>query len=102
MKHILILISFFFLSSLLYGKSKINGLLYTWKNGSTYVGEWKDDKKNGQGKYIYGKGNGEGDKYEGEWKDDKKHGKGKYIWSNGDKFVGEFKDDKPNGIGTYI
>ena len=45
MKHILILISFFFLSSLLYGKSKINGLLYTWKNGSTYVGEWKDDKK---------------------------------------------------------
>ncbi len=52
MKHILILISFFFLSSLLYGKSKINGLLYTWKNGSTYVGEWKDDKKMVKGNTV--------------------------------------------------
>ena len=56
MKHILILISFFFLSSLLYGKTKKNGLLYTWKNGSTYVGEWKDDKKDGIGKLTYSDG----------------------------------------------
>ena len=101
MKHILILISFFFIFSLLYGKSKKNGLLYTWKNGSTYVGEWKDDKKNGQGKYIYGKGNGEGDKYEGEWKDDKKNGQGTYFFPDGGKLVGEFRKDSPWNITDY-
>ena len=35
-------------------------------SGSRYVGEWKDDKKDGQGTYIYGKGKLKGDKYVGE------------------------------------
>ena len=49
------------------------------------------------GTSIYANGN----KYVGEWKDDKKNGQGTYTAANGDKYVGEFKDDKRNGQGTY-
>ena len=43
----------------------------------------------------------DGDKYVGEWKDNKRHGQGTLIWSNGRKYVGEYKDGLPNGQGTY-
>ena len=101
MKHCIILITILLLSSPLFGQSKKDGLLYIWENGSRYIGEWKDGKKHGQGKYTSADDNGEGDKYIGEFKDDKKHGQGKYIWPNGDEYEGDFKDDKPNGIGIY-
>jgi len=39
--------------------------------------------------------------YVGEKKDGKRHGQGKFKWSDGDKYVGEFKDGKRNGQGTY-
>ena len=38
--------------------------------------------------------------YWGEWKNDKKEGKGTYVWENNQKFVGEWKDDLRNGKGT--
>ena len=92
-------------------------------NGDKYVGEWKDDKKNGQGAYTFGNQSqwagdkyvGEfiddkkiqgtytfasGDKYVGKWKDDMRHGQGTFTFANGDKYVGEFKDDMRQGQGT--
>ena len=69
---------------------------YTFANGDKYVGEWKDDKKYGQGTYTFANG----DKYVGEWKDDKRHGQGTSTYANVDKYVGEFKDDKSHGQGT--
>ena len=75
-------------------------------NGDKYVGEWKDDKKHGQGTYTFGnESQWAGGKYVGEWKDDKKHGQGAYTFGNqsqwaGDKYVGEFIDDKKIQ-GTY-
>jgi len=36
----------------------------------------------------------DGKKYEGEWKDDKKHGQGTETYPNGSKYVGEFKNGK--------
>ena len=39
-----------------------------------------------------------GSKYVGEWKDDKKHGQGTFTWLSGEKYVGEFKDDKVHGL----
>ena len=70
--------------------------------GDKYLGQFKDDKFNGQGTY-YHLSNDElmGNKYVGGFKDGKKDGKGTYTWSNGDKYVGEYKDDKRNGQGTY-
>ena len=40
------------------------------------------------------------DKYVGEFKDDKRNGQGTFTSSNGDKYVGEWKNNKENGLGT--
>ena len=98
---------------------------WTASNGDKYVGEFKDDKYNGQGTYYFladnefkddkyvgelkdGKPNGQGtytfangDKYVGEWKDNQKHGQGTYTFANGEKYVGEWKDGKNNGQGAF-
>ena len=60
-------------------------------NNGTYVGEYKDGKRHGQGTYTYPTG----DKYVGEWKDGKKHGQGALTYVSGNKYVGEYKDGKP-------
>ena len=43
----------------------------------------------------------DGNQYVGEWKNNKFNGQGTFTFANGDKYVGEFKDDKRNGQGTY-
>lgn len=35
----------------------------------------------------------DGDYYEGGYKEDKKDGQGLYIWENGSQYMGEFKND---------
>ena len=75
----------------------------TWPSGQEYVGEWRDDKKNGQGTSTYANG----DKYVGEHRDGEFHGQGTYYFLannefKGDKYVGEWRDDKRNGQGTYF
>lgn len=62
----------------------------TWASGSVYKGEWKDGKFNGQGKKTWA----DGTVYEGEWKDDQSNGQGKYTWADGTVYEGEWKDDK--------
>ena len=68
------------------------------REGDVYEGRWKNNLRNGQGKYTWATG----EVYEGKWKDDQKHGKGTYTYSNGDTYIGRFRDDKPHGYGTYI
>ena len=34
------------------------------------------------------------DKYNGDWKNDKYEGYGIYIWANGNKYEGEWKNSK--------
>ena len=76
----------------------INGIgTYTWADGAKYVGEYKDDKRQGQGTFTYP----DGDKYVGEWKDNKRQGQGTFTYASGVKYVGEWKDDKKHGQGTY-
>ena len=79
---------------------------YTWVNGTKYVGEWKDNKRHGQGTTIFANGQKTwsypfGYKYIGEYKDDKQHGQGTFIWTDKSKFVGGWKDGKIHGQGTY-
>ena len=59
------------------------------------------DCDNGQGTYIFGKGEWEGDKYVGEWEDGKLHGQGIYTYADGGKYVGQWEDGKFHGQGTY-
>jgi hypothetical protein len=81
-------------------RGKANGLgTCTWSEGwrkdDSYAGNFKDDKRHGQGKYT----DASGDVYEGKWKDDKKHGQGKYTWADGGVYEGEYKDNKRHGQG---
>ena len=69
---------------------------YTAADGAKYVGEYKDDKRHGQGTYTFANGA----KYVGEYKDGKRHGQGTYTAADGDKYVGEWKDGKNHGQGT--
>ena len=63
-----------------------------------FVGNWKDNKKNGIGK-IYD----EDDRliFDGFFENDKKNGHGILIYVNGDKYDGEFVNDVRQGKGLY-
>ena len=65
------------------------------KKNYKYVGEIKNGKPNGQGKWTLPNGN----KYEGECKDGKQNGQGTYSFSNGMKYIGKFRTAKYNGQG---
>jgi hypothetical protein len=69
----------------------------TYPTGNKYVGEWMNDKRNGQGTYTYTNGN----KYVGEFENGKRHGQGNHTTASGNKYVGEWKVGKRNGQGTY-
>ena len=70
---------------------------YKYDGGDKYVGEWKADKRHGNGKYFYS------DKsvYDGQWRKGEKHGKGTYTFADGETYVGTFVDGDYNGKGTY-
>ena len=52
---------------------------FTFLSGNKYVGEYKDNKRNGQGTYTFASGG----KYVGEWKDGKRNGQGKLTYASG-------------------
>ena len=68
-----------------------------YPNGNKYVGEYRDDKRTGQGTLTWANG----DKYVGQFQDGKRTGQGTYTWANGDKYVGQFQDGKRTGQGTF-
>lgn len=53
-----------------------------------YIGELKDNKRNGKGTFIYGNG----DRYEGGWVNDLRHGKGTFYYKTGELYIGEWFD----------
>ena len=70
---------------------------FTFENGQIYAGEWKSDKRNGQGTNTFPTG----EIYVGEFKNDKFNGQGTFTYPTGEIYVGEFKNDKRNGQGTF-
>ena len=62
--------------------------------GNSYHGEFKADKKYGNGKYVC---TSSGTVYDGEWFNNKKHGLGKYNWPNGNEYFGEWINDERKG-----
>jgi hypothetical protein len=62
-----------------------------------YEGEWKDDKMDGYGVYLYSNG----DKYEGYWSMGSQNGNGKYIFTDGRSYEGEWKMQKMHGTGFF-
>ncbi len=70
---------------------------YIWEDGEYYIGEYKNGLANGKGKIYYKNGS---IKYEGDFVNDKFEGYGKYIWENGEYYIGEWKNGLKNGKGT--
>ncbi len=71
-------------------------------DGATYNGEYKENKDklqvlHGQGEFISSTV-----RYKGDFRDNKKQGKGTYIWANGDRYEGDFVDDEPSGRGKFV
>ena len=64
---------------------------YTFPSGEKYVGEWKDDERNGRGTNTFPSGA----KYVGEYKDDERNGQGIQYNPNGSvKESGMWRDDQ--------
>jgi hypothetical protein len=73
-----------------------NGKIWNSKKQKwVFDGQWLNDKKNGFGTLVRDEGT-----YAGNWVDDKMEGKGKMVWINGDEFEGDFKQDIRNGYGV--
>jgi len=66
---------------------------YTWFDGSTYEGAWKDNQKTGFATYK----DANGDSYVGEWKFNRRSGEGIYTWSDGRVWMGEWREGEPHG-----
>mmetsp|Transcript_31503 Transcript_31503/g.74873 ORF Transcript_31503/g.74873 Transcript_31503/m.74873 type:complete len:472 (+) Transcript_31503:42-1457(+) len=84
-------------------KGLMNGygiLLYT--DGESYVGQWKHDKKNGLGTYVWGKNAGDfvDDKYEGQFHDGTQNGTGRTVFADGGWHKGEYRHGKAHGWGV--
>ena len=80
------------------GKKEGQAKIYYENGNKLYTGEFKNNKKEGAGKYYYDEtGNL---MYEGEFKIDFKNGKGVSYHPNGVKsYEGKFKNDTMNGFG---
>lgn len=50
--------------------------VYSWSDGRTYKGDWKNNKMDGKGDFSWA----DGRKYSGEYADDKKQGYGVFEW----------------------
>ena len=69
---------------------------FTWTNGDRYIGDWKGNKKHGQGTQTWANG----EKYVGEWQDNNLHGQGKLISLKGEVYKGEWKNGNMHGQGN--
>jgi hypothetical protein len=64
-------------------------------DGTTYEGEWSEDKKHGHGEEVLASGI----TYEGEFSEGKKHGRGKVVLADGRTYEGNFVNSMPHGVG---
>ena len=69
------------------------GSIY-YQDGSKYTGDIKNNKRNGKGEYK-----SQMEIYVGNWKDDQKDGEGTLTFGDGTEYIGFFKDGQFNGEG---
>jgi hypothetical protein len=71
--------------------------IYTFANGSKYIGDWKNGQREGHGYIIWS----DGTFYNGDWKNDKFEGYGYCSWPDGDKYIGQWTNGERTGYGIY-
>ena len=79
--------------------NKKNGIgkIYDEKDRLIFDDFFENDKKNGHGILIYVNG----DKYDGEFVNDIRQGKGLYYWKDGSRWEGNFSDNVMDGKGIF-
>ena len=70
--------------------------------GASYSGEYRENKDKLQILHGQGEFTSTAFRYKGEFRDNKKQGRGTYIWSNGNRYEGDFVDDEPSGRGKFV
>lgn len=111
-------------AEIFYEGARLNGLKHgdghSRMNGSSYDGEFFEDRKQGvgeltwddgrqyRGQFENGKFHGaasmswpDGRTYAGEYADDRKHGEGTFSWHDGRRYQGQWVMGKRHGIGVY-
>uniref|UniRef100_H3AVE3 MORN repeat containing 1 n=2 Tax=Latimeria chalumnae TaxID=7897 RepID=H3AVE3_LATCH len=66
------------------------------RNSNFYIGEMKEQMRDGFGLYVY---SNNFFRYEGEWMRGKKHGHGKLVMKDGSFYEGQFENGEINGNG---
>lgn len=84
------------------GKKQGHGVKL-WPSGDRYVGEFVDDRKEGQGIYSFGvRSPWAGDRHIGGYRNDRRNGYGIYEWSSGERFEGQWENDAMTGPPTAM
>ena len=82
--------------------SKISGKgILLFKDSSRYDGEFKNDKRNGCGRFSFPIETSSYQYYIGQYVNDQRNGLGRLRWKNGDEYRGNFKNGKCNGYGVF-
>jgi len=74
-----------------------NAPKYTYEDGSTYIGQVINGKRQGEGCWKYETG-----MYTGQWNEDLQHGQGKLVWSDGRIYEGQFMKGRFAGYGCMV
>ncbi len=70
---------------------------YIWKDGDKYVGDFIDNQRTGNGAFYWV----DGERYEGEFLNGDRHGHGTYFYENGNRYEGDFREGKRSGRGIF-
>lgn len=73
-----------------------------YKNKDKYEGLWANNCKHGQGTYWRNEGGKLKREYTGDWFENKMHGRGTFFYKNGDRYDGFWVNGKPQGEGRII
>ena len=74
-----------------YAMTHISGLGYSFNSdGSFYIGEFLNGKKNGFGQFYYDNGS----HYDGYWRNDHKQGEGRFFFNKGLYYSGKWNENK--------
>jgi hypothetical protein len=70
---------------------------FTYEGGATYVGQFKNGKRNGLGTLTWA-----GNKYAGQFEDDDLKGRGTLLYADGSRYFGQFLAYKSEGQGVWF
>jgi len=73
-----------------------------YKNADKYEGLWANNQRHAQGTYWRNEGGKLKREYTGDWFEDKRHGRGTFFYKNGDRYDGFWVQGKPQGEGRII